>query len=88
MVKANPIEKYENNGTFFVEDDRMNKDKIVINISEDIKLSDAIYKALNPKKIECKENNLYQTIKVSQSEDKLSANCGLDHSVDGHSSVI
>ena len=66
----------------------MNKDEIIIKISEDIKLTDAICKALNPKKIECKEKNLHQTIKVSQSQDKLAVNCGLDYSVDGHSSVI
>jgi len=66
----------------------MNKNEIIIIISEDIKLSDAICKALNPKKIECKEKNLHQAIKVSQSEDKLSGNCGLDYSIDGHSSVI
>jgi len=66
----------------------MKNNQIVINISEDIALSDAICKAMNPKKIECKEKNLYQTIKPSQSEDKLGANSGLDYSVDGNSAVI
>ena len=66
----------------------MKNNQITIKISEDIALSDAVCKAMNPKKIECKEKNLHQTIKPSQSQDKLGANNGLDHKVEGHSSVI
>ncbi len=66
----------------------MSKDEIMIKISEDITLSDSICKAMNSKKIKCKEKNLYQTIKPSQSQDKLGANGGVEYSVDGYSSVI
>ena len=65
----------------------MKNDEIVIQISKHINLSDAVCKAMHPQR-GCQEKNLHQTVKVSQSQDKLSANGGIEYSVDGHSSVI
>ncbi len=66
----------------------MKNDEIIIKISNKNNVYDAVCKAMNLKKFNVKEKSLHQTIKPSQSQDKLGVNTGLDYKVEGHSSVI
>ncbi len=54
----------------------MKSKKITINISQDTNLTDAICKAIAPKKAECKQKGLHQTVKSSSHQELIDAKEG------------